>query len=70
MGVNACEWGQFYQINSGVMEVVETMEDSAFIMEVSGHVCSIIIMWGQEGEGSQEYNELDGTHRRNFEYCL
>ena len=63
MWVNACGWGKFDQINSAVMEVVETMQDIEVIMEVSGHVHSIIIVWGQEGEGSQAYKEGVDSHR-------
>ena len=70
MWVSACGWGQFDQINSAVMEVVETMEDNAVIMEVSGHVCSIITVWGQGDEGSQAYKEGDGSHRKHSEYFL
>ena len=70
MWVNACGWGQLDQINSTVMEVVETMEHNAVIMEVSGHESSIIIVWGQGGEGSQAYKEGDGSHRRHSKYYL
>ena len=70
MWVNACGWGKFNQINIAVIEVVETMEDNSVIVEVSGHVCSIIIVWGQEGEGSQAYKEGDGSHRENFGLLL
>jgi len=52
--VGQCMWmGQFDQINNIVMEVVEVMEDNAFIMEASGHESCIISVWGQGGEGSQ-----------------
>ena len=68
MWFNARGWGQFDQINSAVMEVVETREDNTVIMEVSGHESTIIIVWGQGGEGSQAYKEWDGSHRKHPEY--
>ena len=70
MWVNAYGWGQFDQINSTIMEVVEIMVDNAIIMEVNGQVCSIIIVWGKEGEGSKAYKEGDGSHRKHSEYFL
>ena len=52
------------------MEAVETMEDNAVIMDVSGHVCSIIVVWGQEGEGSQAYKEGDDSHTEHSRLLL
>ena len=52
MWASACGWGQFDEINSVAMEVVETMKDNVVIMEVSGHESIIIIVWGQGCEGS------------------
>ena len=52
------------------MEVVAKMEDSAVTMEVSVRVCRILIVWGQEGEGSQAYKEGDGSHREHFGLLL
>ena len=53
MWVSACGWDQDGEINNAVTEVVEIVEDIIVIMEVSGQVCNVIIVWGKGCEGSQ-----------------